>query len=84
MWPFKRKHELTMAEIVADKPDVRCGDKERHYKWTLFQGMSCPVCHGIKQREREARDRAELARLIAAELAPKLVAALKKQGAANG
>jgi hypothetical protein len=75
MWPFTRKPELTMAEIVADKPDVRCGNKERHYTWTMFNGMSCPVCFAIEKREREAMDRAELAKLIAAELAPLLIAA---------
>lgn len=75
MWPFKRKPELTMSEIVADKPAVRCGDKERHYTWTMFNGMRCPVCHGIETRERDARHRAELAKLIAAELAPLLIAA---------
>lgn len=74
MWPFKRKPELTMAEIVKDKPDVRCGDKERHYQWTMFNGMSCPICTGIKERERREQDRAELAKLIAKELAPLLIA----------
>ena len=80
MWPFKRKPEPTMAEIFADKPEPRCGNKERHYGF-LVVGMKCPVCYGIEKREREARERAALAKLIAAELAPVLITALSQKGA---
>lgn len=78
MWPFKRKPEPTMAEIVADKPEVRCGNKERHYGW-LIAGMNCAVCYGIEKRERETRERAALAKLIAAELTPVLIEALSQK-----
>lgn len=79
MWPFKKKPELTLAQIVMDKPDVPCGSKEQHYQWTLFYGMGCPKCHVIKEREAKAREQAQLAKLIAAELAPLLAQAVHQQ-----
>lgn len=79
MWPFKKRQELTLAELVKDKPDVPCGGKEQHYQWTLFYGMGCPKCQRIKERENKAREQAQLAKLIAAELAPLLAQALGAQ-----
>lgn len=80
MWPFKKARETTMAEIVKDKPDVRCGNKEAHYQWTMFNGMACPTCHALKERERKKREQAELAKMIAAELAPLVLAAMSEKG----
>ncbi len=76
MWPFKKYPEVTVADIVKDKPDVLCGNKELHYQLEMFNGVACPTCRAIKKQEREAQHRAELAKLIAAELAPLLIAAL--------
>jgi len=73
MWPFKKKPVLTLSDIVKDKPDVLCGKKEQHYQWTLFNGMSCPFCVAIKEKQRKEKERLELAKLIAKELAPILL-----------
>lgn len=79
MWPFKKAREITMAEIVKDKPDVRCGNKEAHYQWVMFNGMTCPTCHALEERERKKREQAELAKMIAAELAPLVLAAMSEK-----
>lgn len=71
-WPFKRMPVQTMAEHVANLPDVECGNKEEHYLWEHFEGMTCPKCAGIRERRRKLADEDRLATKIAAAVVERM------------
>jgi hypothetical protein len=71
-WPFRSKPKQTFEEMIADKPEPACGKKVFHYEWTELQGMSCPICHARKEKERKDREREVLAETIASAVIRKL------------
>jgi hypothetical protein len=63
MWPFKKS--IPFEEYVKTLTPAPCGKQEKHYEWTITQGLNCPMCLALEKAKQKEIDDQKQAELIA-------------------
>ena len=71
MWPFHKKERISIEQAAALEPMPPCNEPVMHLTWKL-NGIGCPACASIKERNREIAKENRLVEKIAESVVRKM------------